>query len=87
MPSCLNCPEPLYTDEARRAKLEGSVFLHVLVGADGLAVRIQMLRGIGMGLDERAIETVRNWKFKPARDASGRTIPAWVTIQTTYHLL
>jgi protein TonB len=84
--SCAYCPDPQYTDEAREAKLQGSVTLHVLVGADGRASQIRLVRGIGLGLDERAMQSVRGWKFIPARDAAHRPVPQWVTIEAIFRL-
>jgi protein TonB len=84
--SCAYCPDPQYTDEAREAKLQGTVTLQVLVGADGRASQIRLVRGIGLGLDERAVQSVRGWKFIPARDASHRPVPSWVTIEAIFRL-
>ena len=84
--SCAYCPDPQYTDEAREAKLQGTVTLQVLVGADGRASQIRLVRGIGLGLDERAVQSVRGWKFNPARDASRRPVPSWVTIEAIFRL-
>src|SRR5271166_6182450 len=50
--TCLYCPEPVYTEEARKAKLQGKMLLQVLVDANGKPVRIKILKGLGMGLDE-----------------------------------
>src|SRR5580704_13888029 len=80
-PACAYCPYPTYTDEARHGKVQGSVTLAVLVGADGRAQDIRMVRGIGFGLDERAVETVHGWKFVPARDGAKRAVAAWVTVE------
>ena len=85
-PSCLHCPEPPYTDEARKAKLQGNVTLRVLIGADGRAARIQLVKGLGMGLDEQALLAVRTWRFVPARDARRQPVPTWVTIETRFQL-
>jgi protein TonB len=86
MPICVICPYPIYTDEARHAKVQGTVTLRVLVGADGKASDIRVIRGVGFGLDDRAIQTVRGWKFHPARDANQRTVAAWVTIEAVFRL-
>lgn len=86
MPSCAYCPLPVYTDEARQVKMQGTVTLRVLVGTDGRAIDIRVLRGIGYGLEERAAQTVRGWKFNPARDAEHRPAAAWVTIETVFRL-
>jgi protein TonB len=85
-PACSYCPYPTYTDEARHGKVQGSVTLQVLVGADGRAQDIRIVKGVGFGLDERAVETVRGWKFAPARDGARRAVAAWVTVETVFRL-
>jgi periplasmic protein TonB len=84
--TCLYCPEPGYTEEARKAKLQGKLLLEVLVGADGRATRIRVLQGLGLGLDELAAAAIRSWRFSPARDANNRPVPAWVTVETHFQL-
>jgi periplasmic protein TonB len=86
LPRCAYCPDPQYTDEAREAKLQGRVTLQVLVGADGRASQIRIVQGIGMGLDERAAQIIRGWKFVPARDAAKRAVPAWITVEAVFRL-
>jgi TonB family protein len=86
MPTCVTCPYPVYTDEARHAKMQGTVTLRVLVGVDGRASDIRVLRGVGLGLDERAVQTVRAWQFRPARDANQRAVAAWITIESVFRL-
>lgn len=56
--------KPAYAEEARLAKLEGSVLLSLVIGADGQPRDIQVARPLGLGLDERAIENVQAWQFK-----------------------
>jgi len=85
-PTCAYCPDPQYTDEAREAKLQGKVTLQVLVGADGRAAQIRIVQGIGLGLDERAAQAIRGWKFVPAQDAGRRPVPAWVTVEAIFRL-
>ena len=86
MPVCIVCPLPIYSDEARHVKVQGTVTLRVLVGADGKASEIRVVKGVGYGLEERAVETVREWKFRPAYDAARRATPAWVTIEAVFRL-
>lgn len=86
MPVCNVCPYPLYTDEARHVKMQGTVTLRVLVGIDGRASEIRVARGVGYGLEERAVETVRVWKFTPAHDATRRPVAVWVTIEAVFRL-
>jgi protein TonB len=85
-PVCVTCPYPLYTDDARKVKMQGGVTLRVLVGADGRAAQIRVVRGVGYGLDERAVESVRGWKFAAARDAARKAVPVWVTIEVIFRL-
>jgi protein TonB len=86
LPKCAFCPDPQYSDEAREAKLQGAVTLLVLVGADGRASQIRVVRGIGLGLDDRAVQAIRRWKFVPALDASRHAVPAWVTVEAVFRL-
>lgn len=87
LPTCVYCPDPQYTDEAREAKLQGRVTLRVLVGADGRASQIQLVQGIGMGLDDRSVQSVRSWKFTPARDGARRAVPQWINIEIIFRLI
>lgn len=87
LPTCLYCPEPQYTDQAREAKLQGRVTLRVLVGADGRSSQVQIVQRVGLGLDERAVESVHAWKFIPAHDAARRAVASWVTIEVVFRLI
>ena len=84
--ACLYCPEPPYTEEARKNKLQGKMLLKVLVGEDGKAKKVRVVRPLGMGLDETAEQAVYSWRFSPARDAAKRPIASWVTIETRFQL-
>src|SRR6266568_3382026 len=57
--------EPEYTEEARRAKLQGTVMLRIEVNERGQAQNISVRQSLGLGLDERAMEAVQRWKFRP----------------------
>ena len=85
-PTCAYCPDPQYTDEAREAKVQGTVTLLVLVSPDGRASQIRIVSGIGLGLDDRAVQAIRTWKFVPARDAARRAVPAWITVEAVFRL-
>lgn len=85
-PGCAYCPDPQYTDEARQLKIQGSVTLRVLVGADGRAAEIRLEQGLGYGLDERAVQTIRGWRFLAARDAARRPVASWITVEAVYRL-
>jgi periplasmic protein TonB len=83
---CRVCPDPLYSDEARKTKVQGSVLLSVLVGADGRAKEVRVIRGLGSGLDENAMQAVRNWQFIPAKDAAQHSVASWIRIETVFRL-
>ena len=86
MPSCIYCPDPQYSDEARKAKYQGVVVLMVVITLDGRATNIQVAKSPGLGLDEKAIEAVRQWKFRPAVGPGGKAVPAQVPIEVTFRL-
>ena len=86
LPGCAYCPYPTYTDEARHVKVQGTVTMQVLVGPDGRAVEIRLVKGLGYGLDERAVASVRGWKFVPGRDGARRAVAAWVTVEAVFRL-
>jgi TonB family protein len=88
-PILLHSSPPEYSAEARAAKLQGTVVLRVKVGADGMvsAESIQVVKGLGIGLDEKAVEAVKTWKFQPAVDRAGMPIAAPATLEVAFHLL
>ena len=86
-PTCLYCPSPAFSDEAVKAKYQGQVLLQAVITADGRATNIHVIKGLGVGLDEKAIEAVRNWRFNPARGPDGRPAAVTTTIEVTFRLL
>jgi TonB family protein len=66
-PGLLREVKPDYTEDARRRGIEGDVVLEIVVRSDGAVGSVKILQGLGAGLDERAIEAVRQWRFSPAR--------------------
>src|SRR5215813_1639611 len=84
-PRPIYSPEPEFSEEARKAKYQGVVGLNVVVGPDGRIHSAQVAKSLGMGLDEKAIETVRLWKFDPAKK-DGRPVAVAVYIEVDFHL-
>lgn len=78
-------PEPPYSEEARKAKYQGSVVLWIVVDAHGSVSNAQVVRPLGMGLDENAVRTVRTWKFRPAM-RNGTPVPVRVMVEVTFRL-
>ena len=78
--------EPEYSEEARKAKYQGTVLLYIEVDPSGHATNIRVQRSLGLGLDEKAIEAVKKWKFRPgAKDGKAVTVAA--TIEVNFRLL
>ena len=86
-PLLLKQVEPGYTEEARAAKVQGTVVLQVEIDPSGkvAATHIGVIRGLGLGLDEKAIDAVRQWKFKPATK-NGTPVMAKATIEVNFRL-
>ena len=85
-PSVLHKVEPEYSEEARIARLQGTVVVQVVIGTDGVAGDARILRGLGLGLDEQAIEAIGQWQFKPGVK-DGQPVPVAATIEVNWHLL
>jgi TonB family protein len=84
-PRPIYSPDPEFSEEARKAKYQGTVVLTLIVGADGRAHEIEVRRSLGMGLDEKAIEAVQRWKFEPARK-DGLAVAVMVNVEVNFHL-
>jgi periplasmic protein TonB len=85
-PSVLYKVDPQYTEDARLARLSGSVPVSLVVGPDGRARNIKIVRGLGLGLDERATEAVAQWRFRPAVK-DGSAVSTQATIEVNFRLL
>jgi TonB family protein len=85
-PSVLHKVDPEYTEEARLAKYQGTVVVSAEIGTDGLAYNMKAVRGLGLGLDEKAIEAISQWKFKPGT-RNEQPVPVMATIEVNFRLL
>ena len=79
-------PEPEYSEEARKAKFQGAVLLAIVIEADGSTSNIRVLRPLGLGLDEKAIEAVQKWKFRPSTK-DGRPVRVSANVEVNFRLL
>jgi TonB family protein len=84
-PRAVFAPDPEYSEEARKAKYQGTVVLWMIVGPDGRAREIKVARSVGMGLDEKAIEAVSTWKFEPARK-DGQPVAVQINVEVSFRL-
>ena len=83
-PIPLNTVEAEFSDEARRAHYEGVVIVSVLIDKRGFPVKPQVVRPVGMGLDEKAIQAAEKYRFKPAMK-NGRPVAKRITIEVNFH--
>ena len=86
MPVPTHRAEPEYTDDARNAKIEGSVLLQVEVNEKGIPTEAKVIRSLDKGLDQKAIESTLKWRFKPA-SKYGNPISGSVKIEVNFRLL
>jgi TonB family protein len=84
-PKLLEKIEPKYTDEARAAKLEGTVGLTIVVGTDQRAHDIKITKPLDPGLDASAINSIKTWRFQPGTK-NGKPVPVQAKIEVNFHL-
>ena len=84
-PELLHEVKPDYTEDARRRSLEGEVVLEIIVRRDGSVGNMRLLQGLGGGLDQRAMEAVRRWRFAPAR-RHGTPVDVLVEVAVEFRL-
>ncbi|MGD1095399.1 MAG: energy transducer TonB [Bryobacteraceae bacterium] len=85
-PAVLHKVEPEYSEEARKAKWQGTVVLELVVDANGHPRDLRVMRALGLGLDQKAIEAVEKWTFKPGMK-DGKPVPVIATIEVNFRLL
>ena len=84
-PRVLYAPDPEFSEEARKAKYQGTVVLWMVIGTDGRAQDIRVQRSLGMGLDEKAVMAVRTWRFEPAKK-NGVPVTVQINVEVNFHL-
>lgn len=84
-PHVISTPSPEYSEEARKARLEGTVILSLVVGDDGSPYGIRVAKSLGMGLDEKAIAAVKQWKFEPGT-YQDKKVPVQISVEVSFHL-
>ena len=84
-PRAIFRPDPEYSTEARQAKYQGTVVVSVIIGVDGKSHEVHVSHSLGMGLDEKAVEAVRQWRFEPAMK-DGKPVAVAVDVEVNFHL-
>jgi TonB family protein len=84
-PKCIDCPPPEYSKEARKAKVSGVVvLLDVTVTTDGKIIDPVVVKGPGLGLNEKALAQVKKWEMQPALNPGGKPVNCRVQIEITF---
>jgi periplasmic protein TonB len=77
--------EPEFSEEARKAKVAGNVLVNLWVDTQGNPSHVRVIRGVGMGLDEKAMEAVRQYKFKPAME-NGKPVLVELNVEVNFQI-
>lgn len=85
-PKLLHKVEPQYSEDARKAKWQGTVTLSLTVDANGKPVDIKVTKPLGLGLDQKAIEAVEQWLFEPGKK-DGKAVPVLASVEVNFRLL
>ena len=84
-PVAIFTPDPEFSEEARKAKFSGNVVVSLIVDANGKPRNVHVLRGVGMGLDEKAVEAVQQYKFKPAMQ-NGKPVNVYLNVMVDFQI-
>jgi TonB family protein len=84
-PRLIYSPEPEFSEEARKARYQGTVVLWLVVGPDGHARDVHVQGSLGMGLDEKAMEAISSWRFEPGRK-DGIPVAVQVNVEVNFKL-
>jgi protein TonB len=84
-PTAVSAPDPEYTEEARRAKTQGTCVLWLIVDSQGRPRDVRVVRGLGYGLDAKALDAVRQWRFNPSMK-DGKPVDVQISVEVAFHL-
>jgi len=85
-PACIYCPPADYPEKAKLKRMQGTVVLDIEVTLQGKAKKIILVKGLGEELDKKAIEAVKSWKFRPAKNDTGKPVAVRMQVEITFHL-
>jgi len=84
-PEAISSPDPVYTEEARRAKTQGTCVLRLIVDSTGHPRDVHVVKGLGFGLDAKAVEAVEKWQFNPSMK-DGKPIDVQIRVEVAFKL-
>lgn len=85
-PTLITKVEPQYAPDAKLAKYSGAVLLILEIGTDGVPRNVAVLRGLGLGLDQKAVDAVKQWRFKPGTQ-NGNPVPVTAHVEVDFRLM
>jgi TonB family protein len=85
-PVLVHSVDPEFSDEARRAKFQGVCLISIIVDAQGNPLNPRVVRPLGMGLDEKAIAAIRQFRFRPAMKDGKTAVPVALTVEINFRL-
>jgi TonB family protein len=84
-PKCGYCPQPEYTDAARKAGIDGTGLFSVIFTEQGKLKDVRVVRSLDRTLDQAAIDAMQKWSANPAKDATGNPVPVRVLVEVSFH--
>lgn len=84
-PIKIHAPQPPYTEAARQGRIQGAVILQAIIESDGTVSEVEIIKGLPFGLDESTIETVKQWKYKPAMKGN-EPVPVYMNLVINFSL-
>lgn len=86
-PKCIYCPNPDYTDEARRNRIEGHIVLSASLDEKGRITSARMVTNPNDSLTRQAVDILRRWRMEPSHDLEGKPVPVRVAVEIVFRLL
>ncbi len=84
-PICIDCPDPEYAEEARKARYQGTVVLWAIIDENGRVRNLRVVKSLGLGLDEEAMRAVQSWIFRPSQ-RFGKSVPVGTAIEVDFNI-
>lgn len=85
-PAKIHAPQPVYTEIARKARIQGIVIVEAIINKQGNVTNVKVLKGLPMGLDQAAVDAVKKWKFEPATLPDGRPVDVIYTLTVNFQM-
>ena len=86
MPQCIYCPNPPYTEAARKEGIAGEFFAYLVIGADGRVQDAAPVRGLLYGLTGQTVATMKSWKFRPAVGPDGKPAIVQIPVEVNFRI-